>query len=462
MPAVHSQPAIPGTSDLALARAISRTVKRLAPFLMLIYIVSFLDRSNIGFAKQALERSEGISEAVYALGAGLFFISYSLCGFPSNLILHKLGAKKWLAFLMVGWGLVSMANLFISGATSFYLLRLLLGVLEAGFFPGTILYLTYWFPDRVRGRVMGMFYLGVPLALILGGPLSGMLLEVRPFFGLQSWQWMFLVEGFFAVLLGLFSFWYLDNRPAEASWLPTDEKKALIDTLTLEEQKRRSTGPANILPMFRDLRVMHFLLIYGLIQISTYGAVFYLPVEISALLHKPVGFEVGLVSSIPWICTLAAVYFLPRVADRFDSHRLLASLMMLLAGCASFAFPSSGPRLGLLALSIAVSGFIAVQPLFWMFPTKYLADRAAAGGIAVIGMGNLGGFLAPNLKVWADETFHSPHAGLYLLAGLTLVNAALIALIRNEHRASQTRPNPLPGGSSGSTNFADHLEKISN
>jgi MFS family permease len=434
MPALNSQPAVLGTSDLTLSRAIYRTIRRLTPFLMLIYVVSFLDRSNIGFAKQALETSEGISESIYALGAGLFFISYSLCGFPSNLILHKLGAKKWLAFLMVGWGAVSMANMFIRDATSFYLLRLLLGVLEAGFFPGTILYLTYWFPDNVRGRVMGMFYLGVPLALILGGPLSGLLLELHPFFGLQSWQWMFLVEGFIAVLLGLIAFWYLDNKPTDASWLPVEEKQSLIDALAIEEEKRRSVGPTNILPMFRDLRVMHFLLIYTLIQISTYGAVFYLPVEISVLLHKPVGLEVGLVSSIPWICTLAAVYFLPRVGDRFHRHRQLASLTMLLAGCASFSFPSSGPLIGLLALSIAASGFIAVQPVFWMFPTRYLADRAAAGGIAVIGMGNLGGFLAPNLKVWADEYFHSQHAGLYLLAGLTVVNAGLIALVKENRK----------------------------
>jgi MFS family permease len=160
---------------------------------MLMYVVSFLDRSNIGFAKQALERSEGISESIYALGAGLFFVSYSLCGFPSNLILHKVGAKKWLAVLMVGWGMVSMATMFVNGPASFYLLRLLLGVLEAGFFPGAILYVTYWFPNRVRGRVLGLFYLGVPLALIVGGPLSGLLLEIRPLFGLQNWQWMFLV-----------------------------------------------------------------------------------------------------------------------------------------------------------------------------------------------------------------------------------------------------------------------------
>lgn len=430
-PALSLPPAVLSTSDPILACAVSRAARRLSPFLMLMYVVSFLDRSNIGFAKQALERSVGISESIYALGAGLFFISYSLCGFPSNLILHKAGAKKWLALLMVGWGVVSMANMFVSGATSFYLLRLLLGVLEAGFFPGAILYLTYWFPNNIRGRVLGLFYLGVPVALIVGGPLSGLLLEIRPSFGLQSWQWMFLVEGFMAVVLGLFAFWYLDNRPANASWLPAKEKQALAKALALEEEDRRSTGPAKLLPMFRDLRVMHFLLIYTLIQISTYGVVFYLPAEISALIHKPVGIEVGLVSAIPWICTLVAVYSLPRVADKLHKHRQLASLTMMISGCASLAFPTAGPRIGLAMLSLAAAGFIAVQPLFWMFPTRYLADRAAAGGIALIGIGNLGGFLAPNLKVWADQHFGSQHAGLYLLAGLTILNAGLIALVKD-------------------------------
>jgi MFS transporter, ACS family, inner membrane transport protein len=173
--------------------------------------------------------------------------------------------------------------------------------------------------------------------------------------------------------------------------------------------------------------VMRFLLIYALIQMSTYGAIFYLPTEISALMHKPAGFEVGLVSAIPWICALAAVYFVPRAGDAFNRHRGFAALTLLISGCASFIFPTAGPRVGLAVLSIAVSGFIAVQPLFWTFPTGYLADRAAAGGIALIGMGNLGGFLAPNVKVWADEYFGSPRAGLYLLAGLTVLNAGLIA-----------------------------------
>ena len=414
---------VPNSTD----RAIRRAMKRLTPYLMLMYVVSFLDRANISFAKQALQANVGISESTYALAAGLFFVSYSLCGFPSNLILHRIGARIWISFLMVSWGLASMATMFVSGSTSFYVLRLILGVMEAGFFPGAILYLTYWFPNRVRGQIMGLFYLGVPVALIFGGPLSGLLLDMRPWGHLQNWQWMFLVEGFMAVALGVSSFWYLDDKPASARWLPEEEKQALVQALGREEANRRVAGPARLLPMLRDLRVMQFLLIYALIQMSTYGAIFYLPTEISALIHRPAGFVVGLVSAIPWLCALGTIYWLPRAADRWNAHRVCAAMILLLSGIASFVFPTSGPGVGLLALSVAVSGFIAVQPLFWTFPTGYLADRAAAGGIALIGMGNLGGFLAPNIKVWTDEYFSSQRAGLYLLAAFTVLNAGLIA-----------------------------------
>jgi MFS family permease len=427
---MQSTPAQSAQADPALPAAIARVRRRLAPYMMLLYVVSFLDRANISFAKQALQSSVGISERTYALAAGLFFVSYSLCGFPSNLILHKIGAKIWLSFLMVGWGLASMSTMLVSGSLSFYLLRILLGILEAGFFPGAVLYLTYWFPNRGRGEILGLFYLGVPISLILGGPLSGFLLEMHPFAGLQNWQAMFLAEGFLAVALGIASFWFLDNKPADARWLPADEKLALTDWLAHEESDRRVAGPAHLLRMFRDLRVLRFLLIYALIQISTYGAIFYLPAEISALLHRNAGFVVGMVSAIPWLCALAAVYLLPRSADRRHTHRGLAAFTLLVAGCASFVFPSARPVPALIALSFAVSGFIAVQPLFWTFPTSYLADRAAAGGIALIGAGNLGGFLAPTLKVWADETFHAPHAGLYLLAGMTVLNSGLILSIR--------------------------------
>lgn len=415
-----------------LDRAVSRTFRRLGLFLMLAYVVAFLDRANVGYAKQALQSSLGFGEEVFALGAGLFFVTYSLCGFPSNLVLHRIGAKIWISVLMVAWGIASMAMLFVHGNASFYALRLLGGMAEAGFFPGCILYLTYWFPNRIRGEILGFYYLGVPLALVLGGPLSGLLLDIPATSGLAGWQWMFLVEGFLAFAMGLVAFYFLDDRPAHAKWLPADEKQVLVEALAGEEQERRATGPAELLPMLRDLRVLRFVLMYGLIQMGVYVAVFYIPSQVSTLMHRSQGVVVGAVTAIPWICATAASYWLPKRGDRRNNHRQLAALTLFAAGIAGFAFPSCGPVTGVLALCVVASGLVAVQPLFWTMPTGYMADRAKAGGIALIGFGNVGGFIAPSLKVWAEQTFHSSRAGLYLLAGITVFDSLLILLTRTK------------------------------
>ena len=432
----------PTAESGTLDRAVARIRLRLVPFLMLMYVISFLDRSNIGFAKQALQSSVGISPASYALAAGLFFISYSFCGFPSNLILHRIGAKVWMACIMTAWGVASMATMFVRGDVSLYVVRLLLGVAEAGFFPGVILYLTYWFPSRVRGEIMGLFYIGVPVAMIFGNPLSGFLLEMRTLAGLQGWQWMFLIEGMIAVVVGIGTYWYLDDRPLQASWLPSDERAAVSELLSAEENERRSSGPGKLSAMVRDPRVLLYLAIYTLIQISVYGVVFYLPTEVSALIHRPAGIEVGFVSAIPWLFALIAVIWLPRTAARSQRHRNIAAVLMFVGGCASLAFPTAGPVVGIVALSIAISSFVGVQPLFWTFPTSYLADRAAAGGIAVITMGNLGGFIAPNLKVWADRFFESENAGLYLLAGISILNAILILMVRDGRKRTAVSRGP--------------------
>ena len=425
-----------------LSRAITRARRRLIPFLLLMYVVSFLDRANISFAKPQFQASVGISETAFAWGAGLFFLSYSLFAIPSNLILHRIGARVWMCGLMVAWGFISIANLFVRGPASFYALRLLLGFAEAGFFPGVILYLTYWFPNRVRSQIMGQFYFGAPLAFIFGGPLSGLLLMLHGNAGLAGWQWMFLVEGSLAVVVGAWAFWYLSDKPKDAAWLSENEKTELELALAGEDSVRHAHGPSAFLASLRDRKLFHFAAIYFLIQMSVYGVVFYLPAEVAAILGRRIGLEVGIVSALPWFCALAAVIWIPWWADRMKRPRILAAAVLVVAGLASAAFLVPNGAIAMAALCVAASGFIAVQPVFWTFPTGYLSGRAAAGGIAVINaFGALGGFVAPNIKVWADRHFGFPAAGLYVLAAFTLLAAGLVALL-GEQRFSQQRSNP--------------------
>lgn len=413
-----------------LSRAIARVRRRLLPFLLLMYVVAFLDRANIGFAKQQFQAGVGISETAFAWGAGLFFLSYALFEIPSNLIMHRVGARIWMCRIMVTWGIVSVATMFVRGPVSFYCLRLLLGFAEAGFFPGVILYLTYWFPNRVRGQIMGQFYFGAPLAFIFGGPLSGLLLTMHGRAGLHGWQWMFLVEGSLAVVVGVWAFWYLSDKPKDASWLSDTERTELQKALDDEDELRHAHGPSAFLAALADRRLFHFAAIYFLIQMSVYGVVFYLPAEVAAILGKSMGLEVGIVSALPWACALAAVIWIPWWADHIKRPRILAAMVLAVSAAASAAFLAHNGALALASICVAASGFIAVQPVFWTFPTGYLSGRAAAGGIAVINtLGALGGFVAPNIKVWADRHFHSPAAGLYVLAGFTLLAAILIALL---------------------------------
>ncbi len=419
--------------DITLDRAIARARRRLVPFLLLMYVISFLDRANIGFAKQALQQHAGISPEAYALAAGLFFVSYALFELPSNLILHRIGAKVWMARIMVTWGVISMATMLVVGSRSFYLLRLLLGAAEAGFFPGVILYLTYWFPSRVRAEIFGLFYLGAPLAFIFGGPVSGLLLQMHPASPLQGWQWMFLVEGGLAVLVGIWAYWYLDNRPSEAKWLSYEERQALAHALASEEVQRDARHSTNIVSVLKDVRMLQCVGTYFLIQMSVYGVVFYLPSEIAEILPKSTGVEVGLVSSIPWICALTGTLWLPRLATRLKQNGFMAALILLAAGIASSLFPLLGPRASFAALCVAATGFIAVQPLFWTFPASYLSQKTAAGGLALINaLGSVGGFVAPNIKTWADIYYGSQRAGLFVLAAATLLSAGMLAMLGRE------------------------------
>jgi MFS family permease len=420
---------------------IGKLQRRLMPFLLLMYILAFLDRTNVGFARDAFQRDIAISDAAYAFGASIFFLGYALFEIPSNLILHRVGARIWMARIMVTWGLVTAAMMFVRSEALFYALRLLLGICEAGFFPGVIYYITRWYPPETRGRAIGLFYFGAPITFILGGPMAGLLLDMDGIGGLRGWQWLFVATGLAATFVGIAAYFYLDDQPDDARWLSQDEKAALADAF-------RSTTAAEDVPDARGVfahmfnaRILRLGLIYLLIQMSVYGVVFFLPSQVGALLGKAVGFEVGIVSAIPWVCALGATFILPRLADRTGRRSEIAAAALAVAGIGIAGSVAAGPAwLGLLALCLAASGFIAAQPIFWAQASTGPSGVTAAASIALINScGAIGAFLAPNARVMAETMTGRGTAGLYMLALLTLIGAGLMLAFRPAASAARPR-----------------------
>ncbi|MBI3854033.1 MAG: MFS transporter [Verrucomicrobia bacterium] len=415
-----------------LDRAIRRAKWRLIPFMLLMYLLCYLDRANIGFAKQSFQAATGVSDAAFAFGAGAFFITYALFEIPSNLILHRVGARRWMARIMVSWGLISAAMIFAKSDTSFSVLRLLLGAAEAGFFPGSILFLTYWFPAQARGQIMAIFYFGAPLALMFGGPLSGMLLDFGSRFGVQGWQLMFAVEGLLASLVGVWAFFYLTDRPAKASWMPQDERDALTQAIDAEEQVKQARGTVTLGAVFRNPRLLHFVAIYFLIQISGYGVAFYLPTQVSALMGENVGLRVGFVTAIPWAFAIIAGSFWPALAMRTGYRRTFAFLSLTGIAVGLSLSANLPPALAIAALCLVTAGIITAQPIFWTFPTAYFGGIGAAAGIATINaLGNIGGFVAPPVKTWLEHRFSSTTMGLYFLGFAGFLAALLVTRLRS-------------------------------
>ena len=360
-----------------------------------------------------------------------------ISGVPSNLLMYRFGARVWMSRIMVTWGIVSACTALVHDATSFYILRTLLGIAEAGFFPGIILFLSNWFPAKARSQTMGMFYFGFPLALLLGGPVSGLLLDSGNPFGMQPWQWLFVVEALAASAVGVVAYFYLTDRPAKATWLDAAQREALDRALRDEDEHKLAHGPASVVAALRDSRVLFCGLIYFAVQMSVYGVVFYLPTRIAGLTGGHVGTRVGLLTAIPWIAAIAGTFCVTRVADRYGHYRTWAAAMRALAalGIAASALTAS-VTLAIAAFCVAAIGFVAVQPLFWTLPTGYLGGAAAAGGIAPINsIGNLGGFVAPNLKGPAERFVGSPQAGMLSLAAVGLIGAVLLLTFRRAPRS---------------------------
>ena len=408
-----------------LSNILPKLHRHLMPTLLMMYILAFLDRANVGFARAGLAADAGVGDAAFAFGASIFFIGYAVLEVPSNLILHRVGARVWMSRIMITWGLVSAANAFVQTPAQFHIVRFLLGVAEAGFFPGIIYYLTHWYPTASRGRSVGLFYYGAPLALTFGGPLSGFLVA-HDALGLHGWQVMFLVEGLAASLGGIAVLFLLADRPEDATWLDSEEKTVLRAALASDDKSREHPS---VLHALRDPRVLLLALTYFLLQMGFYGLTFYLPSQIGRLMGSSMGLEVGLVSAIPWACALVGVSLIPPWCDRRGNARGVGAIILALSGCSLAASAVVGsPLLALAALSAAACGLIVSPALFWTMPTALLAGAAAAGGIGLINaIGNLGGFVAPNLRAWLDVAF-APGAGLIGLGIVNLIGACFYAI----------------------------------
>jgi MFS family permease len=415
--------------DPAAERIFARVSRRLLPFLFLCYVVAYLDRVNVGFAKLQMLSALHMSETAYGVGAGIFFIGYFLFEVPSNLILHRVGARVWISRIMITWGLLSCATMFVRTEPQFYALRFALGLAEAGFFPGILYYLTQWFPSAMRARIMALFMTAIAASGIIGGPVSGWILSnMQNVNGWAAWQWLFLLEGIPSVLLGATVIWYLDNDVDSASWLSASEK------IVLKTERDRDAGVAPVLSVgatFRDPRVMLLSFIYFSFIIGLYGISFWLPEVIRGMGVRD-GQRIGLLSAIPYLIAAISMICVSRISDRLHDRRwhIAACAICGAVGLSAAGFLRGSPVAAMIALSIGTAGVLSVLPLFWTLPTAFLRGASAAAGIAVINsVGNLAGFLSPfMIGAVADATgntvFGMVAVGCFLLLGAALTTRA--------------------------------------
>jgi MFS transporter, ACS family, tartrate transporter len=417
------------------ANPLRKVRRRLIPFLFLLYVVAYLDRINVSFAALQMNEVLGFTSAVYGFGAGIFFVSYVLLEVPSNLMLDRVGVRRWIARIMITWGIASSAMVLVQGTWSFYALRFLLGAAEAGFFPGIILYLTRWFPAEDRARAIALFMTATALAGVIGGPVSGLLLSMQGIGGLHGWQWLFLLEGVPAIVLGFVVLIWLPERPAEAKWLDAAERDWLVARLQQEEALQASAH-VSFGTALRSGRLWLLALLYFSIIQAFYGVSFWLP-QILQSLSGLADLQVAFLSALPYVVAAAGMVLVARRSDRSGNRAGLVAVSACV-GAVGFAGAAlvQSPVASLAALSIAALGIWGTLGPFWAMPPAFLRGAAAAGGIAVINsVGNIGGFIGPYAVGYVRQATGDFAAGLWSMAA-SLVVAAFIAIVL--HRSSQT------------------------
>lgn len=437
--------------DAVEQRTIAKVTKRLVPFLIICYFAAYLDRVNVSFAKLEMDKELGLTETIFGLGAGIFFFTYFVFEVPSNLALERFGARKWIARIMLTWGIISGAMAFIpnlarafgfSNETMFYIVRLLLGAAEAGFFPGIIFYLTLWFPSVYRARIVGYFMVAVPLSSVIGSPISGYLLGAHGF-GLVGWQWLFILEALPAIILSVIVFFYLTDRPRDAHWLSPEEHDWLVDRLDAEERQRKAAEDFSISQALLSPRVWALCVVYFGIVSANYGTAFFLPTIVKAF--GLTNAQTGWLAVLPYLAGAIGMVLWGHRSDRKMERKGHAAAAMLLAALGiGVAGYSDVPVIRMTALTVGAIGVFGVLPVFWTLPTAFLSGAAAAAGIAIINaIGNLAGFVGPSVMGFLKDRTGSFSTGLYAIASMVVV-AMIVVLSLHHDRALERVPGQAP------------------
>ncbi len=427
-------------SEVFLNSALKKARWKILPLLILMYALSILDRTNVGFVKKQLDLHLGIDASAFAFGVGIFFIGYSLFQIPSNLALQKIGARRWLSTLMALWGVVTFSMMYMTNATSFYLLRFLLGIIEAGFYPGIILYLSYWFPGNTRSQAIALVQLGAPIALILGAPLTGWILELPSMASLYDWQLVFIIQGGITILAALIAFIWLVDDPNLSKWLTLDEKNTLSKTLELDNQQYKTSSEYfSIIKMLKDGNIWRLVAIYFSIQVNLYALLFYLPTQLAALTDTNIGLTIGLLIAIPWTFSMILSPLATKQIDKKLQWKKGALIILPISIFAILiALLINNIPLFILLMSVSITGFMIATPLVWNLVTLHLSSgKERVIGTALVGtIGTLGGFISPILKTWAENHWQNDYAGIIVLCVIGLFGPLILLTLRHSKNKS--------------------------
>ena len=424
-------------------RTVAKVTARLVPFLIVCFFVAYLDRVNVSFAALTMNKDLNLSASAFGFGAGIFFLAYFLFEVPSNLLLERVGARKWIARIMFTWGLLSGSMAFVVGEKSFYVVRLLLGAAEAGFFPGVIFYLTLWFPAVYRARIVGYFMAAIPLSTVIGAPVSGLLLGLDGVMGLKGWQWLFILEAAPALILSVIVFFYLTDRPADAAWLEPEERAWLTGRLEQERMQREMVRRYTVAQALLNPKVLVLSLVYFGAVATNYGLSFFLPQIVKAFGVS--NFQAGLVAALPYVVGLVSIVWWGRHSDRKRERRFHLAFPLLVASAGiAISTALDDPTMKMVALSVAGFGIFGCLPVFWTFPAAFLSGAAAAGGIALINsIGNLAGFVGPFAMGRIRDVTGSYTGGLLSLAAVGFIAMILVLTFRSDHALEQV-PGAAP------------------